>query len=128
MPTAYTPINLTASNYAATNITDATFTAITSGTGLEMDHADVGTMLVKNTTGGAINFSITVPQPASSGFSDINVGDALTKTYSVDANDTLIIANMGAYQDPSTQKLTVDSGGAGLEFLAFNQVNRSAKS
>lgn len=127
MPTAYVPLDLTDSSYAFENLTTATYTSIVSATGLDMDHSAVGVMVVKNTTGGNLTLNITVPQPASSGFSDIGITPPV-KAYIVPLNETVIIANMGSYLDPSTQKLTVDATGNGLDFLAFNQVNRSAKS
>lgn len=127
MATPYVPIDLADSSYAGVNITDATFTAIVAATGLEMPHADVGVMRVKNTTGGALTFKITVPQPAESGFALIGK-TVTTQDYTIDANDTHDIANMGAYADTTTQLLTVDASATGLEFYATKPVNAFAKS
>lgn len=131
MPDTLTALaDLTASSFAEVNLTDYTFQAITSGTGIEATHGDVGVMIVKNTTAGGLTFSITIPTPLQSGL-DL-IGKTVTdQSYTVPANKTILVANMGAYQDTSSgsssQKITVDASGAGLQVLFLKPVNPSYK-
>lgn len=128
MPTAEAPKDLTASSFALLNVSDATWTEIVSGTGIDADQNSVGIIFARNTHASvARTLSITVPQPSESGFSAIGVTPP-TKDYTLPANSKICaIANMKAYQDPSTSKITIDADGADVEIMLFNPVSPGNK-
>lgn len=114
--------DLTSSSFGEVNITDETYQAITAGTGISATHADVGQIHINNTTGGALTFKLTVPTPVDSGLDLINK-TVTTKDYTVPANKEIVIANMGAYNDPNNdQKIVFDASATGLEVLCFKPV------
>jgi len=128
MPDSLTALHdPTASSFSELNVTNATYQAITAGTGIEAAHADIGTIKVKNTAGAVRTFKITVPTPPDSGLDAIGK-TVTTKDYSVPDGEIIEVANMGAYQDSSNnQKIVFDASGAGLAVHCIKPVNPSYK-
>jgi len=117
----------TSSNFAALNVTDLTYQAITAGTGIEADHADIGAIKVKNTGGADRTLKITVPTPVDSGL-DAIAKTITTQDYLIEDGHVFEIANMGAYNDSSnSQKITFDASGAGLAIHCSKPINPSYK-
>ena len=119
--------DLTSSDFGEVNITDETFQTITSGTGIEATHSDVGTIKVKNASGSPRNFTIEVPTPVDSGLSLI-AKTITDKSYTVPNGKTIEIANMGAYKDTgNNQKMIFDASGTGVSVLVVKPVNPDYK-
>ena len=124
MPTAETPKDLTATSFALLNISDATWTGIVSGTGIDATHSSVGVILARNTHASATRkLQITVPQPSGSGFDAINITPPV-KEYTLPAVSKICaIANMASYNDPAnSNKIVIDADGADVEIMLISPV------
>ena len=119
MPDPLNPIDPKTNNYQGINITDATYTAITSGTGLEYTWDGGAGVLLKNAHGSASrNFTFTIPVPSGSALTDI--GSTINgKVYAVAAGKTLFVKNADAFRDPTTGKATVDASGTNCSAVAI---------
>lgn len=125
MPTAETPKDLTATSFALLNISDASWTEIVSGTGIEATHSKVGVILARNTDALASRtLNITVAQPSGAGFDAINVTPP-DKQYTLPANSKICaIANMGSYNDPAnSNKIVIDASDANVEIMLIEPVS-----
>lgn len=107
-----------ATNHAGINVTDATYTPITSGTGLEYTWDGTAGLLLKNSSGANRIFTFTVPVPSGTALGDIGSTPS-SKAYTVADGKTLYVRNADSFRDPTTGKATFDTDGNGCSAVAI---------
>jgi len=118
MPNTLSITDPKANNHAGINITDVSYTIVTSGTGLEYQWDGTAGLLLKNSSGAERTFTFTVPVPSGTALSDIGSSPS-AKDYIVADGKTLYIRNADSFRDPSTGKGTFDVSGTGCYAVAI---------
>jgi len=107
-----------ANSHAGINVTDVSYTAITSGTGLEYTWDGTAGLLLKNSSGASRIFTFTVPVPSGTALGDIGSTPS-SKAYTIADGKTLYVRNADSFRDPTTGKATFDTNGTGCYAVAI---------
>lgn len=107
-----------ANSHAGINVTDVSYTAITSGTGLEYTWDGTAGLLLKNSSGAQRIFTFTVPVPSGTALGDIGSTPS-SKAYTISDGKTLYVRNADSFRDPTTGKATFDVNGTGCYAVAI---------
>jgi len=110
MATDVTVIDPKATNHAGINLTDATYTPLTSGTDADLNWEGTAAIVVKNTNASSRQLTFTVPVPSGTALADIG-STPDPKIYTLSGNKEYYFRNADSFRDPTTGKTTFQVNG-----------------
>lgn len=118
MATDVTVIDPKGTNHAGINLTDVTYTPLTSGTAADLNWEGTAAIVVKNTNSSNRDLTFTVPVPSGTSLADIGSTPS-SKVYTLSGNKTYYFRNADSFRNPTTGKTTFQVDGTGCSAIGI---------